>query len=408
MVTLNWNNPPVTLLIGFCFGFVLERSGFGDSRRLAAQFYLYEMHVLKVMFTAIVTAMVLLFAGSALGLLDFEQLWVPPTHLGPAVIGGFALGVGFILGGYCPGTSLVSAATWKIDGMVFALGVAAGLFLFGLSAPGIAVFWDHAGFLGRLTWPDLLGIDAGLAVVAVVFMAIGVFLAVEWVERQFAPAGGQAAKPSPAIARVVRGAVVAGVFLSIVTALIGQPTPEKMIAWKSNSLERRLASREVFIAPGELYGLLTNNQIPLLLLDVRNQRDYNVFHLRDARRVSLDQLRDSWVKTIQPETVVVVMSNDEARAVEGWKYLAIRPNVNAYILAGGVNRWLDLYYARRTDVPAGDEPAQGNDVLRYRFPRALGDRVQWARPRSNVPAAANFVAKVKVAKPVRAEGGGCG
>ena len=49
----------VAFAIAFGFGFVLERSGFGDSRRLAAQFYFHEQRVLKVMFTAIITAMLL-------------------------------------------------------------------------------------------------------------------------------------------------------------------------------------------------------------------------------------------------------------------------------------------------------------------------------------------------------------
>ena len=33
----------ITLVTGFFFGFVLERSGFGNARNLAAQFYLYDM-----------------------------------------------------------------------------------------------------------------------------------------------------------------------------------------------------------------------------------------------------------------------------------------------------------------------------------------------------------------------------
>ena len=35
-------------VIGFGFGFVLEISGFGNSKKLAAQFYFKEMTVLKV------------------------------------------------------------------------------------------------------------------------------------------------------------------------------------------------------------------------------------------------------------------------------------------------------------------------------------------------------------------------
>ena len=64
--------PLVALLLGIGFGFVLESSGFGDSRKLAAQFYFTEMRVLKVMFTAIVTCMLLLVWTWSVGWLDFD------------------------------------------------------------------------------------------------------------------------------------------------------------------------------------------------------------------------------------------------------------------------------------------------------------------------------------------------
>ena len=56
----------IYVVIGFAFGFILESSGFGDARLLAAQFYFRELRVLKVMFTAIVVAMVLVFRPEGL------------------------------------------------------------------------------------------------------------------------------------------------------------------------------------------------------------------------------------------------------------------------------------------------------------------------------------------------------
>ena len=111
----HWESYLVSLAIGIAFGVVLEVAGFGDSRRLAAQFYLGDMTVLKVMFTGIVVAMVMVFAASAAGLLDFNLVWVNPTYLWPGIVGGLIMGVGFIIGGFCPGTSLVSAATGRLD-----------------------------------------------------------------------------------------------------------------------------------------------------------------------------------------------------------------------------------------------------------------------------------------------------
>ena len=107
----------IFLLIGFGFGYVLESSGFAHSPKLAAQFYFKDMTVLKVMFTGIIVAMVLIFGSTAFGWLDYRLIWVNPTYLWPGIVGGLIMGVGFIVGGFCPGTSLVAMATGKIDGM---------------------------------------------------------------------------------------------------------------------------------------------------------------------------------------------------------------------------------------------------------------------------------------------------
>ncbi|MBP8137537.1 MAG: YeeE/YedE family protein, partial [Candidatus Eisenbacteria bacterium] len=97
-----WLAYAFAVLSGFAFGFVLENAGFGSSRKLAAQFYLKDMTVLKVMFSAIVTAMLGLTLLRAVGVLDFDRLFVNPTFLGPQVVGGVIFGVGFAVGGYCP------------------------------------------------------------------------------------------------------------------------------------------------------------------------------------------------------------------------------------------------------------------------------------------------------------------
>jgi hypothetical protein len=171
-------------VIGFGFGYILEISGFGDSTKLAAQFYFKDLTVLKVMFTAIVVAMVLIFAAVGLGLLDYNQVWVNPTYLWSGIIGGLIMGVGFIVGGFCPGTSLVSMATFKIDGLFFVLGGLTGIFLFGETV-GLYEDWWNGSYFGRLTVMDWLDLPAGVVVVAVVLMALFMFWGGEQLEKIF-------------------------------------------------------------------------------------------------------------------------------------------------------------------------------------------------------------------------------
>jgi uncharacterized membrane protein YedE/YeeE len=174
----------IAFIIGIGFGFFLERAGFGSSKKLAAQFYFTDMAVLKVMFTAIVTAMVGLFYLSWIGFVDLSQVYVSTTYLAPQIVGGLILGVGFVIGGYCPGTSCVAAATGRIDGMVYLAGVVAGIFVFGEIVPLFSGFYSSTN-LGRLTLPEVFNMSYGMVVFLVVAMAVGAFYAAEWAEKKF-------------------------------------------------------------------------------------------------------------------------------------------------------------------------------------------------------------------------------
>lgn len=172
----------VNLALGFGFGFVLERAGFGDSRKLAAQFYLTDLTVLKVMFGAIVTAMLLLLWAGALGWVEIDRVVVSPTFLTSGIIGGLLLGIGFIVGGYCPGTSLVAFANLKIDALLFVAGLVFGIVVFGETVPMFWEFFQTAGARGVYTLDQWLGVSKGMAAVLVTFIAVFAFWGAELLE----------------------------------------------------------------------------------------------------------------------------------------------------------------------------------------------------------------------------------
>jgi uncharacterized membrane protein YedE/YeeE len=97
----------LALGIGVAFGFVLERAGLGSAVKLAGQFYLRDLTVFKVMFTAIVTALAGLALLDLLGAVETGAIALPETFLLPQLAGGLIFGVGFVVGGYCPGTGCV-------------------------------------------------------------------------------------------------------------------------------------------------------------------------------------------------------------------------------------------------------------------------------------------------------------
>ncbi|MBI5022365.1 MAG: YeeE/YedE family protein [Ignavibacteriales bacterium] len=173
----------IAFVIGIGFGFFLERAGFGNGRKLAAQFYFNDLTVFKVMFTAIITAMVGIYYLSVIGWMDLSLVYLNPTYIVPQTIGGLLLGFGFVIGGYCPGTSCVSAVTGKIDGMVYLLGIVVGIFIFGEIFPLVSNFYNSTP-MGQITLSQLFNIPYGILVFAVVMMAIGGFAAAEWAEKK--------------------------------------------------------------------------------------------------------------------------------------------------------------------------------------------------------------------------------
>jgi len=183
----------IAFAIGLGFGFFLERAGFGSARKLAAQFYLSDMTVFKVMFTAILTAMLGVFYLAWLGVLDVSLVYLTPTHIAPQIVGGLALGFGFVIGGYCPGTSMVALSTGKLDAIWFVGGILAGTFVFGEAFPLVQTFFN-SGAMGQVTIPGLFGLPYGVIVFAVVLVALGGFWGAGAVERWMARKTAEAAR----------------------------------------------------------------------------------------------------------------------------------------------------------------------------------------------------------------------
>lgn len=174
---------PVAFVIGTAFGFALESAGLGNARKLAGQFYLTDFTVLKVMFSAILTAMLGAFWLGRMGLVDLSAIYVPETFLAPQVVGGLIFGVGFVISGLCPGTSCVAAATGRVDGMATVGGLFLGVLLTGLAFPLLEDFYSSTA-LGVLTLPQLVDAPYGVIVAAIAVMGVGLFCAIERFEQR--------------------------------------------------------------------------------------------------------------------------------------------------------------------------------------------------------------------------------
>ncbi len=175
----------VALLIGIAFGWFLERSGMGSARKLAGQFYLRDLTVFKVMFTAIVTAMLGVFWLGRIGVLDVDRIYVPETWILPQLVGGIVFGSGFAIAGLCPGTSCVAAATGRIDGIAVVAGMFAGILGTGLVFNKLEAFYLSMP-RGVFTLPQLFNVSPGVVVFGLVMVALAGFKVAEVIERRTA------------------------------------------------------------------------------------------------------------------------------------------------------------------------------------------------------------------------------
>jgi uncharacterized membrane protein YedE/YeeE/rhodanese-related sulfurtransferase len=216
------------VFIGFGFGFVLERAGFGNARKLAGQFYLNDMTVFKVMFTAILVAMVGLYGLASLGLVDMSMIWINPTFIPAQAVGGFLLGVGFIMSGLCPGTSVVSMVSGRIDGWVTFIGIFVGIALFTFTVdwvPGLhALYLAGSGEVSLLH--EVMGVPALVLALIMVAGAFLAFVGAEKVERIFQNRRSPVELTPPSRPRLKLATGGSLAVLAVATLAAGSPVPD--------------------------------------------------------------------------------------------------------------------------------------------------------------------------------------
>jgi rhodanese-related sulfurtransferase len=286
------------ILIGIAFGWTLERAGLGNARKLAGQFYLTDLTVFKVMFSAIVTAMLGAYFLGRLGVLDLSRVWVPETFLLPQLAGGLLFGAGFVVAGLCPGTSCVAAATGRGDGALVMLGMFSGVLGTGLAFAPLRHFYESSA-RGALTLPQLLHVPYGVVVCGVVAIALGAFR----VAQTFL-SGSTSADKNVGATRA----------LAVVAALGG------VLALFAGSPYR---PRRNPVGALELAQWIRDRKPGLRIVDPRPVPEFDTLHIPRAEQLPIEPPGPK-------ETIVLV--SDDAR---------VFADRDVYLLRGGMAAWLD-------------------------------------------------------------------
>ena len=110
-----------------------------------------------------------------LGWIDVKLTFYPKTFWIPTLVGGVIMGAGFIIGGFCPGTSLCAAATGKIDAVVFIGGVFLGIFGFIFTYDSLFSGLRMSGKMGETDIAQWLGISDGLFIFIMIIVTFASF-----------------------------------------------------------------------------------------------------------------------------------------------------------------------------------------------------------------------------------------
>lgn len=119
------------LLVGIAMGALLQRMRASSPALILANLRLENLSIIKFMATTIAVGMILVYLldAAAPQLMHFD---IKPTYVIGVGLGGLIFGVGFALGGYCPGTCVVGAGEGRRDAFAAIVGGVVGALLFTL------------------------------------------------------------------------------------------------------------------------------------------------------------------------------------------------------------------------------------------------------------------------------------
>ncbi len=323
------------LILGIGFGYVLEQAGFSSSRKLAGVFYGYDFVVLRVFFTAGITAMTGLMFFGYLGWIDLSLVYVNPTFLYSAIAGGVIMGFGFILGGYCPGTSFVGAVVGKVDAMVFIIGSLIGIFIFGHFYDAFEPIYTGS-FLGNIFIYDSLGLPKDWFALIMITVALLAFAITQKIEDRINNVGKEAIGQRPSYrvpAFLLVTAAIVFVFLPAERKTrLNEVMPEALVA--------QVASGSHLVSTHRVIHHIKNQNDKLVLIDARTEQEYSHFTLPGAIHIPIDNVlirgwRPLFDNDHRPK---VFFGNGNTAAMQAYLTAQRAGFENIFVMDGGLNK----------------------------------------------------------------------
>jgi uncharacterized membrane protein YedE/YeeE len=166
------------LITGILFGFLLQKARVIRYDKQIGALRFLDMTIVKFMLSSILVGMVGVYLLQDLGLV---KLSVKGTVLGGNILGGIIFGLGWGMLGYCPGTSAGALGEGRWDALWGILGMLVGAALYAEAYPGLKKTVLTWGDFGKITLPQILGINHWIIIVIFV---LGGLLLFRWFEKK--------------------------------------------------------------------------------------------------------------------------------------------------------------------------------------------------------------------------------
>ncbi len=166
------------LVTGALFGFFLQKARVIRYDKQLGALRLIDMTIVKFMLTSILFGMVGVYLLQNLGLVKLNP---KSTVLGGNIIGGLIFGLGWGLLGYCPGTSAGALGEGRWDAVWGILGMLAGAAIFAEIYPVLKTSVLTWGDFGKITLPQILGVNPWIIIVLFLIAAVLLF---RWFEKK--------------------------------------------------------------------------------------------------------------------------------------------------------------------------------------------------------------------------------
>ncbi len=158
----------IGLIVGFVFGYTLQRTGITKYPRVMGMLLLKDFKILKFMLTAVTFSMIGFYTLDSLGVISLN----PKSLDWGKLVGGLIFGLGMGLLGYCPGTMLSRIGEGKKDAWVGLVGTVLGILFFAINVKFFKTQFKPGSMSGDIS--EALGINQWIIVpiAAVIFIAI--------------------------------------------------------------------------------------------------------------------------------------------------------------------------------------------------------------------------------------------